>query len=64
MALIDTSFSSINKITAALIKEKDWSKTALGPYEAWPSALKQAVRTMLTSPFPMCVAWGKDYIRL
>jgi signal transduction histidine kinase/CheY-like chemotaxis protein len=36
----------------------DWSSTPLGPTEAWPSALRMAVETCLSSRFPMLVCWG------
>lgn len=38
----------------------DWTKTSLGPPDAWPTALKTAVGMMLNSAFPALIAWGPD----
>jgi PAS domain S-box-containing protein len=46
------------------MREKDWSKTPLGPAEQWPQSLKTAVRILLTSRQPMFVWWGKELINL
>jgi PAS domain S-box-containing protein len=48
----------------ALMQQRDWSNTPLGPVRAWPRALKTAVRIILTSRQPMFVWWGKDLINL
>jgi PAS domain S-box-containing protein len=45
---------------ARLIREKDWSRTSLGPLEAWPQSLKIAVNLMLNSRHAMWVGWGKE----
>ena len=45
---------------AALIRAQDWSRSPLGPPESWPQALKTLVGTMLSTKFPMVVAWGED----
>jgi signal transduction histidine kinase len=36
----------------------DWSKTALGPVEAWPAPLKLAAELALASPLATMVSWG------
>jgi CheY-like chemotaxis protein len=41
-----------------LIGEYDWSKTPLGPIEAWPQSLKTAINLMLNSQHPMWIGWG------
>jgi two-component system sensor histidine kinase VicK len=46
-----------------LIRLVDWSKTPLGPPEVWPAALKIAVGIMLSSPFPMHISWGNEFIQ-
>lgn len=46
------------------IREKDWSKTSLGPPESWQQSLKTAVRIMLTSRQAMFVWWGEELINL
>lgn len=43
-----------------LVEAFDWSKTPLGPASAWPDSLKAVVRILLTSRFPMWMAWGPD----
>jgi PAS domain S-box-containing protein len=41
-----------------LISAYDWSTTPLGHVAAWPDSLKAAVRILVTSRFPMWMAWG------
>jgi PAS domain S-box-containing protein len=48
----------------ARMREIDWSKSPLGPVEAWPESLRTCVRIMLTSRQPMFVWWGDDLINL
>jgi signal transduction histidine kinase len=48
----------------ALMRAMDWSRTALGPVERWPQALRTSVRILLTSRQPMFVWWGEDLINL
>ena len=38
----------------------DWSKTPLGPTEAWPQSLKTIVRVMLDSRYAMWMLWGPE----
>lgn len=38
--------------------EVDWAATPLGPPETWPQSLSTAVSILLTSRFPMWMAWG------
>ena len=45
---------------AALMREKDWSATALGPPERWPQSLRTMVRVLLTSRFSMWMGWGSE----
>ena len=47
-----------------LIRSFDWSKTPLGEPEYWQQSLKTCVRILLTSPQPMFVWWGKNYINI
>ncbi len=48
----------------ALIRAKDWSKTALGDPADWPQSLRTMVAVMLDNPFGMYIAWGSEYIQL
>ncbi|HEY2468069.1 MAG TPA: ATP-binding protein [Terracidiphilus sp.] len=41
-----------------LISAYDWSMTPLGHVAGWPDSLKAAVRILVTSRFPMWMAWG------
>jgi PAS domain S-box-containing protein len=42
------------------IRRFDWASSPLGRPEAWPQALKTAVGLLLSSKFPMFVAWGPE----
>lgn len=42
------------------IRAFDWSKTPLGPREAWPERLRLAVSIIEHSPAPMAVYWGRQ----
>ena len=44
---------------AGLLRAIDWSRHALGDPRDWPPELKTAVRTTLSSHFPMMVHWGE-----
>ena len=50
--------------TGALMRQIDWSRTALGPVERWPQSLRTCVRVLLTSRQPMFVWWGDELINL
>jgi signal transduction histidine kinase len=47
-----------------LMRSIDWSKTPIGPAESWPVVLKTIVGILLSSPFPLYIAWGKEYTQL
>jgi PAS domain S-box-containing protein len=42
----------------ARMRSHDWSTSPLGPPGTWPSSLRTAVGIMLSSSFPMFLAWG------
>ena len=44
------------------IRTRDWSRTPLGPPEAWPPALRSALSLMLDCPTAMFLAWGPDLL--
>jgi PAS domain S-box-containing protein len=46
--------------TGALIRAQDWSRSPLGKPETWPQSLRTVVGLLLSSKFPMFVAWGPD----
>ncbi len=45
---------------AAAMRALDWSGSPLGPPSVWPEALKTAAGIMLSSKFPMFLAWGPE----
>lgn len=42
----------------------DWSKTGIGPVEAWSPALRMMVRFLLANRFPLLLWWGPDYVSI
>jgi PAS domain S-box-containing protein len=50
--------------TAALMRDRNWTQTPLGPPEAWPQILRITVDLILPSCFPMAVFWSRDLILL
>ncbi len=61
--MTEHSVPSISEMSA-LIRAKDWSKTALGPSEGWSPILTLVVDLMLASGFPMAVRWGPDFVMI
>jgi len=49
---------------AALIRERDWSRSPLGPIERWPGCLRTALGICLHSTTPIAVYWGSELITL
>ena len=43
-----------------LLREHDWSMSPLGPPEEWPPELATALSMVVSSAFPMFIAWGPD----
>ena len=48
----------------ALMRATDWSKTKLGPIDAWPQSLRTMLGVVLGSRFPMLLWWGPDLLHL
>src|SRR5262245_18943235 len=44
----------------ALMRAKDWNRTALGHHDGWPQSLKAVIRIMLDSRYAMWMAWGDE----
>ncbi|TNM70030.1 response regulator [Streptomyces sp. NP160] len=42
----------------------DWAATPVGPVSSWPQSLRAAVRTVLSSRYPMLLLWGEQYTQL
>ncbi len=47
-----------------LIRSYNWASTPLGHVAGWPDSLKAAVRILVTSRFPMWMAWGPQLTML
>src|SRR2546422_5470487 len=47
-----------------LVRSMDWSKTPLGPIEAWPQSLRTTVSLVLASNFPISLAWGPKHVQI
>lgn len=44
---------------ADLVARFPWSRTELGPIDAWPSAIKTTIAMILRSPVPIVSLWGE-----
>ncbi len=49
---------------ARLCREKDWSKTPLGPFESWSAGLRAVAGLVVASPAPMIVLWGPELVQI
>ena len=47
---------------AGLIRNHDWSRTALGPIESWPPLLSYTLNMLLATQHPMVLLWGSDLL--
>jgi PAS domain S-box-containing protein len=56
----DEIFFPPGGIMGELIRSYDWSSTPLGPMEQWPQTLLVNLSTILESPFPMLICWGRE----
>ncbi|QXC61105.1 SpoIIE family protein phosphatase [Aquihabitans sp. G128] len=48
----------------ALVAAHDWSATPLGHPDGWPAGLRLATQIVLTTRFPMLLAWGPDLVKI
>jgi signal transduction histidine kinase len=46
---------------AGLIASLDWSRSPLGPIDAWPQSLRTTVSLCLASNFPINIIWGDGH---
>jgi two-component sensor histidine kinase len=49
---------------AALMRQRDWSRSPLGPIASWPHCLRTAVDICLHSSSPVAVYWGEEFITI
>ncbi len=47
----------------ALMQQKEWSETPIGPPAGWPLRLRAAISTMLECRLPTYIAWGREFIQ-
>lgn len=47
---------------AGRVRAFDWSKTSIGPLDAWSPSLRLAVDMILATNFPMALRWGPDLV--
>jgi signal transduction histidine kinase len=47
-----------------VIRNLDWSRTALGPIDSWPQSLRTTVSLCLASNFPISIAWGPQHVQI
>ncbi|MEU4474507.1 ATP-binding protein [Micromonospora sp. NPDC023888] len=50
--------------TGRLMAELNWARTPLGPVTGWPQSLRDAVRMVLSSRYPMLLLWGESFSQL
>lgn len=48
---------------AALLRERAWGGTSLGPSVSWPQSLRTAIDLCLASPLPGLVWWGPELLQ-
>ena len=44
------------------VRAFDWSKTSVGPIDAWPQSLRTTLGILLNSKFPMFLFWGPELL--
>ncbi|PXA99135.1 hybrid sensor histidine kinase/response regulator [Nostoc sp. 3335mG] len=49
---------------AALMAQRNWAATPLGPMAQWPQHLRTALAILLRSPVPMVMLWGRDGVMM
>ena len=59
-----TDFLASDSEIADLIAGFDWSRTALGPLERWPTSIKTTVALIQRSPVPIVTLWGEEGIMI
>ncbi|WP_166039772.1 PAS domain-containing sensor histidine kinase [Sphingosinicella sp. YJ22] len=57
---LSLSFLGAGGMMGEAVRGHDWSASPLGPIADWPQSLKTAVGIMLSSKFPMFLAWGPE----
>ncbi|MFF5856356.1 SpoIIE family protein phosphatase [Streptomyces sp. NPDC012751] len=56
----DGEVFAADRQVGADLAEVDWAATPLGPPRDWPQSLRTTVSILLSSRFPMWMAWGEE----
>lgn len=48
----------------ALMRTIDWSRTPIGPVEAWSQTLRMMVSFLLANRFPLLLWWGPEFVQI
>ncbi|RYE34649.1 MAG: response regulator [Hyphomicrobiales bacterium] len=48
----------------ALIRDRDWATTVLGPSDGWPLEMRATIANIVNSPVAKVLMWGPDHIML
>ncbi|MFJ7152494.1 SpoIIE family protein phosphatase [Streptomyces sp. NPDC100445] len=59
-AAADSDVFAADREVGADLSAVDWAATPLGPPRDWPQSLQTAVSILLSSRFPMWMAWGEQ----
>ncbi|MFF3365251.1 SpoIIE family protein phosphatase [Streptomyces misionensis] len=59
-AAVDGEVFAADREVGRDLAEVDWAATPLGPPQEWPQSLQTAVSILLSSRFPMWMAWGEE----
>jgi hypothetical protein len=62
-AVARRDFTASSPELAALVAEKDWSTTLVGPRDQWSPALRMMVDHVLSSGFALLLWWGPKYVQ-
>jgi PAS domain S-box-containing protein len=62
MNALQSKFPTNGGGMGALIRNRDWTDTGLGPVEHWPTSLQVQLQLLLNSKFPMVMFWGAQLI--
>lgn len=53
-----------NSVCGELVRRFDWSRTSLGPIDQWPQNLRIKVNSLVNSPIPQVLMWGRDHVMI
>src|SRR5690606_24274431 len=59
LMVLETAYAGGGEV-AALMRDRDWGGSPLGPPECWPPEVRTVVSLMLNSKFTMFLTWGPE----